>query len=63
MPLPEQPTEYESPEGPTLRDCEALIARIDGTIAALARERRALERRVSLLTQGGPQRNQPHAAD
>ena len=39
-------------DGPSLSDCETLIARIDGTIAALERERMILERRVRALNTG-----------
>jgi hypothetical protein len=36
-------------DGPSLADCQALIARIDGTVAALERERILLERRANAL--------------
>ncbi|MEX2271386.1 MAG: hypothetical protein WD690_07955 [Vicinamibacterales bacterium] len=37
-------------DGPSLSDCQDLIARIDGTIAALERERILLERRANALS-------------
>lgn len=36
-----------------LRDCETLIARIDDTLAALARERARLEARAQTLARTG----------
>jgi hypothetical protein len=36
-----------------LRDCETLIARIDGTLAALTRERARLEARARTLARTG----------
>lgn len=38
------------PDGPGLDDCRMLITRIDGTMAALKRERARLEARAGRLT-------------
>lgn len=51
----------DTTDGPTLNDCRMLIARIDGTMAALMRERELLARRASRLTRAQPHDEQRHA--
>lgn len=58
--MPDDATQHAT-DGPTLNDCRMLIARIDGTMAALVRERELLACRASKLTEAQPRDEQRHA--